>query len=98
MKYYLKTNSDNIVIDALSFPHDGYVEYECDELPQGAFSGGFKLENGQLVEYPELKPDDPVDEMTALKNQLAVQSQKLAEQEQAIMELTTLLAGGTTNV
>lgn len=42
--------------------------------------------------------DAPIDEVTALKNQLAAQSQKLAEQEQAIMELTTLLAGGTTNV
>lgn len=42
--------------------------------------------------------DAPIDEMTALKNQLAAQDKKLAEQEQAIMELTTLLAGGTTNV
>lgn len=42
--------------------------------------------------------DAPVDEMTALKNQLAAQNQKLADQEQAILELTTLLAGGTTNV
>lgn len=79
MKYYLKTNSDNIVIDALSFPHDGYVEYECDELPQGAFSGWFKLEDNQLVEYPELKPEDPIDELTALKNKVELQEQALAE-------------------
>lgn len=35
--------------------------------------------------------DAPIDEMTALKKQVA-------EQEQAIMELTALLVGGATNV
>lgn len=93
-KFYLKVNKDNIVTDALSFPYEGYVEYETDELPAGAFSGWFKLENGMLVEYPELKPPEqpnPNDEMMELKRQVA-------EQEQAIMELTALLSGGGANV
>lgn len=86
-KFYLKINSENIVVDALSFPYEGYVEYETDELPPGAFSGWFKLENGQLVEYPELKPEDPVDEMTALKNKIELQEQALAE---LTMHISTL--------
>lgn len=36
--------------------------------------------------------DAPIDEMTALKNQLAIQEQQLEEQAGAIAELTTLIA------
>lgn len=58
MKFYLQINADNIITDAISYPHEGYVEFEHseDHLVAGINGGWFKLEDGQLVEYPELKP------------------------------------------
>lgn len=57
-KFYLKVQSDGIITDAISFPHDGYTEVEVDELPIGVNGGWFKLEDGNIIEYPALKPKD----------------------------------------
>ena len=58
MKYYLRLNQDNIIVDAITFPVEGYIEYESDyPLPAGINGGWWKFENGQPVEYPELKPE-----------------------------------------
>lgn len=66
MKYYLRLNQDNIIVDAITFPVEGYIEYETDyPLPAGINGGWWRFENGQPVEYPELKPE------TELKQRIA---------------------------
>lgn len=55
MKYYFRLNQDNVIIDAISYPVEGYIEYETDyPLPVGINGGWWRFENGQPVEYPEL--------------------------------------------
>lgn len=83
-KWYFKLAEDNTILDVISYPHEGYAEVELDILymPAGVNGGWWKLENGKLVEYPELKPADPETE-----NQ-----EKIAELEGAVMELTMVLS------
>lgn len=98
----LDTNNGIDLIHYTPFDNSNGLEKTKEEL----------LKEGILVDYipepeqiegkvPVLKydgtnlyyeyQDAPIDEMTALKRQVV-------EQEQAIMELTALLVGGTTNV
>jgi len=66
MKYYLRLNQDNIIIDAITFPVEGYIEYETDyPLPAGINGGWWRFENGQPVEYPELKPETELEQRIA---------------------------------
>jgi len=66
MKYYLRLNQDNIIVDAITFPVEGYIEYETDyPLPAGINGGWWKFENGQPVEYPELKPETEMEQRIA---------------------------------
>ena len=63
MKYYFRLNQDNIIVDAITFPVEGYIEYETDyPLPAGINGGWWKFENGQIVEYPELKPETEIEQ------------------------------------
>lgn len=56
-KYYLQLDENNIIRDAITYPYGNYVEYETPyPLPIGVCGGWFKFENGEIVEYPELKP------------------------------------------
>lgn len=59
MKYYLQINEKNIITDVINYESEGYILYET-ELPfmAGINGGWWKLENGIVVEYPELKPTD----------------------------------------
>lgn len=63
-KFYFK-------VDAIDYPYNGYIEVELPDthLPAGINGGWFKLENGQIVEYPELRPKDP--EVEQLKQVVA---------------------------
>ena len=66
MKYYFRINQDNIIVDAITFPIEGYIEYETDyPLPAGINGGWWKFENGQPVEYPELKPETELEQRIA---------------------------------
>ena len=66
MKYYFRLNQDNIIVDAISFPVEGYIEYETDyPLPAGINGGWWRFENGQPVEYPELKPETELEQRIA---------------------------------
>lgn len=80
MIFYLQLDNDNIIRDAITYPVDGYVEYETNLLPISCIGGWFKLENNEIVEYPELKPIDKDTEIEALK-------QSQAEQDSLIMQL-----------
>lgn len=63
MKYYFRLNQDNIIVDAITFPVEGYIEYETDyPLPAGINGGWWRFENGQPVEYPELKPETELEQ------------------------------------
>lgn len=80
-KVYLQLDQDNTIRDCITFPHEGYIEHETTlPLPIGLIGGWWKLEEGQFVEHPELKPMDKDAEIENLK--------------QAIAELTILTAGG----
>ena len=66
MKYYFRLNQDNIIVDAITFPVEGYIEYETDyPLPAGINGGWWRFENGQPVEYPELKPETELEQHIA---------------------------------
>ena len=81
MKYYFRLNQDNIIVDAITFPVEGYIEYETDyPLPAGINGGWWKFENGQPVEYPELKPETELE-------------QHIADLENAILELSMIIGG-----
>lgn len=70
MKFYVMLDNDNVIRDVIDYPHEGYIEIEAHlPLPVGVNGGWFKLENGQIVEYPELKPTDP--EIEQLKQVVA---------------------------
>lgn len=80
-RFYLQLDQENIIRDCIEYPHEGYIEHKTTfPLPVGLIGGWWKLENGQFVEYPELKPVDKDAEIENLK--------------QAIAELTILIAGG----
>ena len=75
MKYYLKVGADGTVLDAIDYAYGDYVEFEADNLPIGVNGGWWKMEDGQLLEYPDLKPKDEAEllrsEITALELALA---------------------------
>ncbi|KMY49246.1 hypothetical protein [Peribacillus loiseleuriae] len=71
MKFYLQVQKDGLITDAITYPYGNYIEYEVEHLPPGVNGGWFKLENGVIVEYPELKPKTESEEIADLKNQVA---------------------------
>jgi hypothetical protein len=79
MKYYFRLNQDNIIVDAITYPVDGYIEYETDyPLPAGINGGWWKLEGGMPVEHLELKPKVYDEEFLELKKQVQDQAIALA--------------------
>ena len=71
--FYVLLDGDNFIRDVIEYEHDGYAEVELPfPLPVGINGGWWKLENGQLVEYPELKPKDSTEiEIEQVKELLA---------------------------
>jgi len=73
-KFYLQVDkTTNVITDAIEYPYGDYVEIEVEQLPAGVMGGWYKLENGKIVEYPDLKPkttDDKIAEMN--ENQLTI--------------------------
>ena len=84
MKYYLKVGADGTILDAIDYAYGDYVEFEIDTLPVGVNGGWWKLENGQLVEHPALKPKD---ETEILRSEITAM-------ELAIAELAEMMLGG----
>lgn len=58
MSYYIKVGKDGIIKDALTYPYADYIKYD-GEIPDGVYGGWHKYENGEIIEHPELKPEDP---------------------------------------
>lgn len=72
MKYYLQVRSDGIVTDAITYPVEGYIEYETnDPLPNGFIGGWFKYVDGKIIECPELKPKTESVGLEELKQTIA---------------------------
>lgn len=57
-KYYLQVNQNNIITDIIDFEYPGYIEYEAEFIPDGVHGGWFKFENGEIIEIPELNPNN----------------------------------------
>ncbi len=82
--YYIQLDQDNTIRDVVEMPVDGYMEVQIEGLlPIGINGGWYKWEDGQFVEYPELRPPNPLeDEVERLK--------------QVVVDLTELiLLGGS---
>lgn len=75
--FYLQVQPNGIITDAIDYPHGNYVPVEAELLPVGVHGGWFKLENGIIVEHPELKPADPVSEIENLKQQQILMQQAI---------------------
>lgn len=69
-KVYVSVNNEGIVVDAITFPYADYIEVEVEKINSSILGGWFKLENGSIVEYLELKPKTKDDEITELKEQI----------------------------
>lgn len=63
---YLQVQSDGTITDCISFPHGDYVSFE-GETPQDIMGGWYKLIDGKIVEFPELRPKDLTAEFEELK-------------------------------
>jgi len=76
--FYLKLNNEGFITDCIDYEFEGYVPYE-GEVPQSCHAGWFKLEDGIIVEYPELKP--PLEDMNQelLELQVIEQNNHLRE-------------------
>ncbi|QFF98903.1 hypothetical protein PB01_08690 [Psychrobacillus glaciei] len=70
-KFYLQVQPDERFTDAIEYPHSNYVKTEASQLPPEILGGWHKLENGKIVEHPELKPKTKDGEIAGLKEQLA---------------------------
>lgn len=47
---YIKLNSENIIVDCLSYQYKGYVPIEFSgELPLHFYSGCYKYEDGKIM-------------------------------------------------
>lgn len=98
--FYLQVDENNIVRDAISYPYENYVPYEAEILPVGVNGGWFKLENGILVEFPELKPKDKNEELETevadlwYQNMVSEARIEITEQEVAGLWYEIMTNGG----
>ncbi|PKP29452.1 MAG: hypothetical protein CVU00_15530 [Bacteroidetes bacterium HGW-Bacteroidetes-17] len=86
MKCYLQVQPDNTITDAITYPFGDYIEHQTDFLPADVMGGWFKLENGVIVEYPELKPLTKDDQISKIETELLntkLAMAELVEQQQA---------------
>lgn len=82
---YVQTDKNNVVRDILEYQYSDYEPIELElPLPLGIMNGSFKLENGELVEYPELRPPVVTTEEV---------EQRLVEAEEENKTLKTTLTG-----
>lgn len=69
MKFYLKLDNENIIRDAITYPHAGYTEVEINmtQLPAGINAGYYRW-TGTMFEIDEtLKPKNTEQEIEYIK-------------------------------
>lgn len=59
MNFYVLLNENNVILDVIEYPVEGYSEVYLPykQLPAGINGGWWKLENGVLIEIVELNPN-----------------------------------------
>lgn len=57
MTYYLQVRSDGIITDCIEYPYADYVEYH-GTITEPIHGGWFKYQNGEIIEVPELRPQE----------------------------------------
>lgn len=94
--FYVQLADDNAIKDVVENPHENYVEVQLETpLPAGINGGWYKLIDGVLVEFPELKPKDESDDLHLALAELAeAQMQQQLETQLAIAELAESITGG----
>ncbi|MGX8797237.1 hypothetical protein ACR6HW_14300 [Fusibacter sp. JL298sf-3] len=75
---YLQVQTDGTITDCISFPYGDYVPFEGD-VPQDVMGGWYKLIDGAIIEFPELKPVNRKDEIEKLKAEQALVKKALDE-------------------
>lgn len=69
MKFYFQLESDNIIRDAITYPHEGYTEVELNmtHLPAGINAGYYRWTGTTFEIVDELKPKDVDQEIEDIK-------------------------------
>lgn len=75
---YLQVQTDGTITDCISFPYGDYVPFE-GEVPQDVMGGWYKLIEGIIVEFPELRQVNREDEIEKLKAEQALVKKALDE-------------------
>lgn len=85
-KWYLKLDANNIILDAIEYLHEGYIEVSLPDtsLPAGINGGWFKWNGTTYQEDVSLKPVTPGDKISALEAQVATLQVSLTEAQNAI--------------
>lgn len=76
MKIYLLLDEKNFVKDCITYEFPGYTLHETEEIPPSIMGGHFRLEEGTLVEYPDLKPVNEPSEIEKIKVLLSSSTEK----------------------
>lgn len=63
---FLQVQKDGTITDCITFPHGDYIPFE-GEVPQDILGGWYKLIDGKIVEFPELRPINKEQEIEELK-------------------------------
>ena len=63
---YLQVKNDGIITDCIDYPYADYIPYD-GEVPSDVMGGWYKLIDGVIIEFPELKPIDEATEIEQLK-------------------------------
>lgn len=81
MAKYLKVDNDNLIIDCISKPYSGYVEYP-GIVPADILARCYRLIGGVITEVPSLRPASVMDirETRIVATELKTKVTELAEQ------------------
>ena len=71
--WYLKLDVNNVIVDAIEYPFEGYIEVQLTDtqLPAGINGGWYTWNGTDYVENLALKPIPQSTEITLLKGQVA---------------------------
>ena len=88
-KWYLKLSSDNIILDVIEYPFEGYIEVELPDtsLPAGINGGWYRWNGTTYQEDSTLKPVMPEDKIVTLETQVANLQSSLISAQTAINSL-----------
>jgi hypothetical protein len=69
--WYLKLDVNNVILDAIEYPYEGYTEVQLDEaqLPAGINGGWYTWTGTTYVENLSKKPKTQMEELALLQEQ-----------------------------